>query len=275
MPAVFGRRSYAVAVAIIVLLAGKALAQDQAVVEKLVQMNKQALDHYDTLEWDAAKKTLLEALRIAGKARLGDHPMVARTYLNLGAVYILGFKNRNKAIQCFSRALKIDPALQLKRGVTTQDLNEAFAEAQRARTAPRIDPPAALTAADDSEERDLPVRVHALDCPNEDEAIIDRPVTLRCAVAPNLPVARVYLMYREPREERYTEQQMYKSPKGWYVGKIPKRAVVGKSLMYYFEGRNASGQAIVRNGEVESPNIILLMDAEAYDEMKRGSRRFR
>ena len=45
------------------LAAGTASAQDQqAAVEKLVQMNKKALDDYDTLEWDAAKRTLLDAL---------------------------------------------------------------------------------------------------------------------------------------------------------------------------------------------------------------------
>src|SRR4051812_19153775 len=42
------------------LLAGRAGAQEQAAIDKLVQMNKKALDDYDTLEWDSAKKTLLD-----------------------------------------------------------------------------------------------------------------------------------------------------------------------------------------------------------------------
>ena len=45
----------------VTLFAGQARAQDQAAIEKLVQLNKKALADYDTLEWESAKKTLLEA----------------------------------------------------------------------------------------------------------------------------------------------------------------------------------------------------------------------
>jgi hypothetical protein len=263
-----------VAVAV-TLFAGKALAQDLTVVEKLVQMNQKALGDYDTFQFESAKKTLLEALLIGKKASLGNHPLMARTYVNLGAVFLTGFKNRDKAIVSCSRALEIDPLVGLSRGTATPQMNEAFAEAKRGRTPPKKAPPPVSTAADDSDEKDLPVRIQALDCPNEDEAIIDRPVTLRCAVAPNLPVATVWLMYHEPGKETYTALRMTRSPKGWYVGKIPKRAVTGKSISFYFEGRNAAGKAVVRNGDEPSPNILLLMDDDAYREMKRARTRGR
>jgi hypothetical protein len=284
------------------LFAGQAVAQEQAAIEKLVQMNKKALDDYDTLEWDAAKKTLLDALVAGKKAGLDNHPVMARTYVHLGAVYVTGFKNRDKAIQSFSRALEIDPNIQLSKGIATADVNDAFAEAKRSRgggagggeppppakkrrgpvmegdsgedgaPAPKkkAPPPKSSTSDDDdSEERDLPVKIQALDCPNEDEAILERPATLRCAVAPNLPVAKVFLMYKEAGKEDYTELQMTKSPKGWYVGKIPKKAVTGKSVPYYFEGRNAAGKPIVVNGEKGSPNLLLLMEEDAYREAKQ------
>ena len=64
----------------VTLLAGPALAQDQAAIEKLVQLNKKALDDYDTLEWESAKRTLLEALTAGSKAGLDNHPVMARTY---------------------------------------------------------------------------------------------------------------------------------------------------------------------------------------------------
>ena len=126
----------------------------------------------------------------------------------------------------------------------------------------------AASSDDESEEKDLPVKIQALDCPNEDEAIIDKAATLRCAVAPSLPVAKVFLMYQEPGKEEYSELEMTKSPKGWFVGKIPKKAVTGKSVKYYFEGRNAAGKPVVRNGELSSPNFLLLMEEDAYNEMK-------
>jgi hypothetical protein len=290
--------SCAVAIAVTVF-AGQALAQDQAAIEKLVQMNKKALDDYDTLEWESAKKTLLDALVAGKKAQLDNHPVMARTYVHLGAVYITGFKNRDKAIQSFSRALEIDPSIQLSRGIATQEVNEAFAEAKRNRGGggtttpppppskkPRKGPvmegdetpppppkkkPATMstTSDDEDEERDLPVKFKApLDCPNEDEAIIDKPATLRCAVAPNLPVAKMFLMYLEPHKEKYTELPMTKSKKGWWVGKIPKKAMTGTSLSYYFEGRDASGAPKVRNGEEAGPNHLLLMEEDAYNARK-------
>ena len=294
-----GHISYAIALAITVF-AGQALAQDQAAIEKLVQMNKKALDDYDTLEWESAKKTLLDALMAGKKAGLDNHPVMARTYVHLGAVYITGFKNRDKAIQSFSRALEIDPSIQLSRGIATQEVNDAFAEAKRNRgggggtSTPPPPPPAkkprkgpvmeeggeatpppppakkkqaALSTSgdDEDEERDLPVKFkQPLECPNEDEAIIDKPATLRCAVAPGLPVAKMYLMYLEPKKEKYTELAMTKSKKGWWVGKIPKKTVTGTSVSYYFEGRDAAGNPKVRNGEESSPNHLLVMEEEDY-----------
>jgi len=44
------------------LLPGAARAQNSPAVDKLIQMNKKALEDYETLEWDTAKRTLLQAL---------------------------------------------------------------------------------------------------------------------------------------------------------------------------------------------------------------------
>jgi hypothetical protein len=39
-------------------------------------------------------------------------------------------------------------------------------------------------------------------------------------------------------------------------GRIPERVIYGESVQFYFEGRNAAGKPIVRNGEEQSPNVI-------------------
>ena len=268
-------------------------AQDQAVIDKLVQMNKKALDDYDTLDWDSAKKRLLDALMIGKKAGLDNHPVLARTYIHLGAVYITGFKDRQKGLQSFGRALDIDPSIQLSKGIESPEVTAAFQEAQRnhggggggggeaaparkKRRGPVMDtdadnapPPRRRPASSDDDEGgepDLPAHINALDCPTPDEAIIEKPLLLRCAVAPNLPVANVVLMYRAPGKEGYTEMAMTKSPKGWLQAKIPKKAVTGKSIQFYFEGRNADGKPVVANGGADSPNIVLLVEEEAKGE---------
>jgi hypothetical protein len=287
--------------------AGGAAAQDQAAIDKLVQMNKKALEDYDTLEWDSAKKTLLDALMAGKKSGLETHPIAARTYVHLGAVYITGFKNRDKALQSFTRALEIDPEIQLSKGIATSEVNDVFSEAQRRakgggavggageestppasgsrRRRPVMDSDAGggggskparsasrpRLGSDDDEEPDLPARINALDCPNADETLLEKPVTVRCALAPTLPVAKVFLIYRMPGKDEYTETEMAKTPKGWYQAKIPKKAVTGKSLQFYFEGRNASGKPVVANGAQSSPNIMLIVSEEAVEE--EGGRR--
>jgi hypothetical protein len=294
------------AAALISFHAADAAAQDKAAIDKLVQMNKKALEDYDTLEWDSAKSTLLAALSAGKKAGLDNHPIMARTYIHLGAVYATGFKDKQKAIQCFSRALDIDPNVQLSKGIATAEVNDAFSEAQRRKgagggggggdeSAPPPPPkrkrpimegeggssssaPAKRTAAksrygsDEEEgEPDLPVHIQALDCPNADETIVDKPVTVRCAVSPSLPVASVVLKYRMPGKEEFSEVEMTKTPKGWFQGKIPKKAVSGKSLQFYFEGKNASGKTIVANGAETSPNIMLILAEEAAASAKSPS----
>ena len=56
---------------------------------------------------------------------------MGRTYIHLGAVYITGFKDRQKGLQSFQRALEIDPTIQLSKGIETAEVTATFAEAQR------------------------------------------------------------------------------------------------------------------------------------------------
>jgi len=278
-----------------------AFAQDQAAVDKLVQMNKKALDDFDTLDFDAAKRILLDALAAGKKAGLDNHPVMGRTYIHLGAVYITGFHDKQRGLQSFGRALEIDPSIQLSKGIESADVTAAFAQAQRDARASgggaasggddNAPPPPKKkrrgpvmeddSAAEDQpkpkkrhrnsdEEPDLPAHVGALDCPEPDEAIIDKPLTLRCALNPSLPVASVYLMYRAPGKEDYNEVLMTKTPKGWLQAKIPKKAVTGKSIQFYFEGRNGAGKPVVANGGAESPNIVLVVEEQAAGEASKA-----
>jgi len=128
---------------------------------------------------------------------------------------------------------------------------------------------------DESNEPDLPLRVTALDCPVQDEAPPDKSVTVRCAVAANLPVAKVFLMFREPNKSEFTAVEMEKTPKGWFQGKIPKKVVTGKSVQFYFEGRNAGGRAVVSNGRPDSPNLMLIREEEVAEEAEKAAPRTR
>jgi hypothetical protein len=111
----------------IVLTAGTAMAaEDAATLDKLVQMNRQALDQLRVGQKDAARDALLEAITVGKRAGLGSHQMMARTYLHLGAVYMTGFGDRDKAVKQFESAVKIRPNIQLTPAILTPSVQEAF-----------------------------------------------------------------------------------------------------------------------------------------------------
>jgi hypothetical protein len=294
-------------VAIPFLNSGVARAEDQATVDKIVQMNKKAIDDYDTLEFDSAKKTLIDALLLGKKSGLDNHPIMARTYVHLGAVYITGFKERGKGLQSFARALEIDPTIRISKAMSSPELEDAFSEAlKRVKPRPGVaaappppaddtpppptapppppppvkkkrpvmeDPTAAAPPMQSetpynggAEEPDLPLHINALDCPTPDEVPPDKSVRLRCAAAANLNLAKVLLLYRLPNSEDFGSVDMVHTPKGWYEGKLPKKAVTGKSVQFYFEGQNVSGKAVVSNGRSDSPNLILIREEAAAKE---------
>ena len=102
------------------LLSRVARAQDQqapnrGVIDQLVQINKKALADCDSREWAAARRALLDALATAKKAGLDRHPITARTYVHLGAVYVMGFKDRQKALQSFIRRWRSSPTSRSRR----------------------------------------------------------------------------------------------------------------------------------------------------------------
>ena len=137
-------------------------------------------------------------------------------------------------------------------------------------------PPPSRAEEDDSNEPDLPTRVNVLECPTKDETPPDRSVLIRCAMAPNLPVSKLFLMYLEPGADDFKSAPMERTPKGWYAAKIPKKAVTGTSLRFYVEGRNERGKAIVSNGRSDSPNLMLIREsgaAETEKELGEGKKR--
>src|ERR1700690_268473 len=119
------------AVALAFPFSGAARAEDASMVDKIVQMNKTALEEVAAQDWDSAKETLLAALVAGKRSGLEAHPIMARTYVHLGVVYLTGLKDRKKGLQSFSRALEIDPTIKLSKTMSTPELEDALAEAAK------------------------------------------------------------------------------------------------------------------------------------------------
>jgi hypothetical protein len=240
---------------VVALWSGSAWTQDEATaaaIDQVAKLNRNAVADVEGREWDGAKKKLLDALVLAKRAGLDNHPIMARTYVNLGVVHVMGFKNRDKGVQSFRRALDIQPDIGVTRTIAvTPEVPEVFEEAGGRPGRVRLVGPG-----DGLGEPDLPAHVSGLECPVADQTRIDQAVPVRCAVSPNLPVKKVFLLYREPVKQRFTAVEMKRTPKGWFQGRIPERVIYGESVQFYFEARNAAGKPIVRNGEEQSPNLI-------------------
>jgi hypothetical protein len=119
------------AVAIVLSSGMASAAEDAATLEKMVEMNRKALDQLRVGQNQAARDGLLEAIVIGKRAGLSMHQMMARTYLHLGAVYLTGFGERDKAMKQFEAAVKIKPSIQITPAVLTPTVQEVF-EAARA-----------------------------------------------------------------------------------------------------------------------------------------------
>ena len=114
-------------------------AQD---IEKQVsRMNKKAMEDYDSLEFDSARKTLTDAIAMLRSNGVDETPIAAKTYVNLGIVYIAGFKDVNRGKQQFVNALKINADAKLDPALATPELEDAFDSARKQVGARKPQPP--------------------------------------------------------------------------------------------------------------------------------------
>ena len=108
-------------------------------------------------------------------------------------------------------------------------------------------------------EPELPTRFpHGLLCPTPSEVQAGTELTIRCAAKPALATKSVVLQYRPPGTDRFVTTDATRSPKGWYVAKIPSTAVKGSSLQFFVQAYNANNKVAAANGNDESPNIVLI-----------------
>lgn len=124
------RFAVVVAAPLLLLLTARpgAAADPEAVAQKVTLLNRAAVAAYSDGDFDKMKVKLLEAVAL-GKDALAIHPMLARTYLHLGVLWVDGYENRAKGIAYFVKALKINPTIEITTGMATKTVVSAFAEA--------------------------------------------------------------------------------------------------------------------------------------------------
>jgi hypothetical protein len=117
--------------ALMIALAPAARAQDQAVLQKMIELNRQALTAFAAKDFEGAKSALMDAVVMGKEAGLTNDKMMARTYVHLGVVYVDGFKDRAKGIRYLALALRIRPDIPMTPSLVTPTVTSAFEEARK------------------------------------------------------------------------------------------------------------------------------------------------
>ena len=106
-------------------------ADKEAVLEKVTALNRTAVAAFAEGDFKKTKAKLLEAVAM-GKEPLAGQPMLARTYLHLGVLYVDGLEDKPTAIKYFVQALRINPDIEVTAAMVTKTVTAAFEEAKTA-----------------------------------------------------------------------------------------------------------------------------------------------
>ncbi len=211
---------------------------------------KEAMENYDLLEYDTAKKLLDEALTIAKKHKLDKDPGTAQSYLDLGlTLFAAGDTDGAKA--AFASAAAIDPKIEISAAYKSPELNKLLDEA-RASSAGSSDTgsePASADAIDCSEVKGLQHTII-------DTAPAGAPLAIEALVGPDVTATKVAVMFRDEHASEYNEVKLEKTGECKYTGSIPASAMKGSLVHYYVAAFNDVNKPIAAKGSSGAPNLI-------------------
>jgi len=279
------------------MAAGKA-AKTQATVNKVVEINKQALAQIQASKFEAARDALWGAIAVLTDANMADHEIAARTHVHLAAVYITGFNDKNKAIRQLVMALKINPNIKITPQVETPALDEALDAARNQASLPpgartSAAPAAPMAAAPESthsptsasgseaggsaaggrrgakkladvEEPAPPNKApEPFYCPLPSEVPPKEDILIRCLTQKAPKRATATLFYRESGGEDFTPLPMTRSPQGWLTATVPAAAVTGNAFQYYLEAKVPGVKEPLTVGSADAPDLMPIVDGAA------------
>ena len=104
-------------------------ASAQRPLQEVLDLNREAMEHFTNLEIIEAEEKLQRAIQIATRGRITGAPL-ARTYMNLAVVHVGGSDNA-RGLDAFVRALEADPSAELDPLTSTPDVRTVFDLARR------------------------------------------------------------------------------------------------------------------------------------------------
>jgi hypothetical protein len=243
-----GTRAWVVAA--VLALASSASADPKG---DITSKTKEAMENYDLMDYDAAKKSLNQALATAKKAKLDKDPVTARVYLNLGlAAFAAGDSEGAKV--AFISAVQIDPKIQIEAAYKSPELTKLLDEARGGSKG--------IAAVNDGGSTE-PV-ADMIDCSavkGFQHTIIDTapgaaPQPMEALVGADITPVKVSAFYRVEGATDFTEVKLSKQGDCKYTGALPATAMRGSLIHYYVAALDGNNKAIAAKGSAGSPNIL-------------------
>jgi Tetratricopeptide repeat len=224
----------------------RAETDDSAATDKIVKLNKRAVDEYENLNFDEARKILNTALAACAQSGLENHPVAARTHVHLGVVLFAGFKQKDQAVKEFHKALEIQADIKLDKTLANPEIQAVFDEAagaQKGESGATSTAPAAADAVTHEpvtraeQGKDIPINV-----------TIDSSVNAK----------KVVLSFSADGSEDFGEREMKEESPGNWSGQIPSSATEGAKVRYYIEVSGADDQTLATKGTAAAPLVVAL-----------------
>lgn len=222
--------------------------------------SKEAMENYDLMDYDAAKKLLNQALAAAKKAKLDKDPVTARVYLDLGLAAFAGGDSEGAKV-AFISAAQIDPKIQIEAAYKSPELTKLLDEAKGSAGGGKGGGAIKDTGGGGGE----PI-ADAVDCSSVkglqhtiiDSAPSGSPQPIEALVGADLTPVKVSVMYRVEGATDFTEVKLSKQGECKYTGAIPGAAMKGSLIHYYVAALDGNNKAIAAKGSSGSPNILEL-----------------
>jgi Tetratricopeptide repeat len=229
----------------------RAAAEDSAAVERVTKLNKKAVDEYQNLNFEEARKLLKSAVEICTQSGLENHPVTARTYIHLGIVTFTGFKQRDEAIKQFRKALEVQEDIKLDKILATPEVQEVYDEAveqRKADVAATKKPPTEPKPAGEGIDHD-PVT----------QSRQGSPITIKASVDSSLGAKKVVLSFSADGADDFAEKEMKEDSPGTFVAEIPASATQGGRVDYFIEALGDNDTALASKGSEKNTLKIAML----------------
>jgi hypothetical protein len=260
-----------VSLLILVPLIARAEGEDPAAIEKITNLNKKALDAYDALEFEDARKLLKQALDLCTAAGLDKHPIKARTHIHMGVVLIAA-KQQDLGIKQFRKALEIQPDIQVTKALANPEILQAFEEAGAGAPPPAggnepTEPGPGGAGGTPSTPQGRPDEITHMSISRGKKG---KPIAITATVSPELTgYTKLVIGYRPQGGGDFVGVDMQRSGNK-FVGEIPAEATQGNSVAYYIEAEAEDETPVATSGSEERPYTVSLSEKTRVGDEDEG-----